>query len=411
MAFPASPTNGQVAVQNGITYTYATATNSWTRSPATLPTLSVLTDTFTGDGSTVSFALSVSPRSKDYVSINIDGVSQLKSAYNLTNNIVTFTGIPDVESIIEVKSWNATNVGVLTGLVFDSFTGDGSTVNYTLSTSPVSTQYTLVTIGGIVQEKTNYSLSGTTLTFSTAPPNDSPVEIMTFGPAVNTAVAAGSNTQVQFSNGTGLNASANLTFDTSTNTLTTTNLVVSNNTTFVGTVAGDNFVGDGSGLTNITGANVSGQVANALVAGTVTSSSQPNITSFGTLTSLTVSGTFNSALTIESFVIKTGATGSVTHDTSEAATFYHTGPSANFTANFTNLSLTDNKVTVLVLMIAQGSTAYIPSGFAIDNSVITVNWNVGVTPTGNANKTDMISYSVMKINGIWTVFGQFTYFG
>jgi len=43
----------------------------------------------------------------------------------------------------------------------------------------------------------------------------------------------------------------------------------------------------------VAGANVSGQVGNALVAGTVYTNAQPNITSTGTLTSLTVSGTSN----------------------------------------------------------------------------------------------------------------------
>jgi hypothetical protein len=41
---------------------------------------------------------------------------------------------------------------------------------------------------------------------------------------------------------------------------------------------------------NVAGANVSGQVANALIAGTVYTSAQPNITSVGSLTSLTVVG-------------------------------------------------------------------------------------------------------------------------
>ena len=48
--------------------------------------------------------------------------------------------------------------------------------------------------------------------------------------------------------------------------------------------------GDGANLSAITGANVSGQVANALVAGTVYTNAQPNITSVGTLTSLDVTG-------------------------------------------------------------------------------------------------------------------------
>jgi hypothetical protein len=53
------------------------------------------------------------------------------------------------------------------------------------------------------------------------------------------------------------------------------------------------FTGDGGGLSNIAGANVTGQVGNALVAGTVYTNAQPNITSVGTLTSLLVSGNAN----------------------------------------------------------------------------------------------------------------------
>jgi hypothetical protein len=56
------------------------------------------------------------------------------------------------------------------------------------------------------------------------------------------------------------------------------------------------FTGNGAGLTNIAGANVTGTVANATfatsagTAGTVTTAAQPNITSVGTLTSLSVTG-------------------------------------------------------------------------------------------------------------------------
>ena len=50
------------------------------------------------------------------------------------------------------------------------------------------------------------------------------------------------------------------------------------------------FTGNGSLLTSITGANVSGTVADATTSGTVTIASQPNITSVGTLTNITTSG-------------------------------------------------------------------------------------------------------------------------
>jgi hypothetical protein len=103
-------------------------------------------------------------------------------------------------------------------------TGDGSTVAFTLSTTPTNAQYTLVTISGVVQKKTTYSVSGAVLTFVTAPTNTSPVEVTTFGPAITTATAAGANTQVQFNTSGGLAASANLTFNTGSNTLNATNI-------------------------------------------------------------------------------------------------------------------------------------------------------------------------------------------
>lgn len=100
--------------------------------------------------------------------------------------------------------------------------------------------------------------------------------------------AAGANTQVQFNTANLLDASANFTFNTSTNSLTVT-----------GTITGTTFYGAGTGLTSIPGANVTGTVANATyaistatanTASTVTTAAQPNITSVGTLTSLAVTG-------------------------------------------------------------------------------------------------------------------------
>jgi hypothetical protein len=413
MAFPSSPTNGQVAVQNGISYTYNSTYKSWTRNPATLPTLSVYTGTFTGDGVTTSFTLSLTPVGADFISINIDGVSQLKSAYTLSTNIVTFTGIPDVGAVIEVKSWNAATVGVLTGLTFDSFTGNGTGTTYTLSTSPTNKNYTLVTVGGITQEKVNYSVSGTTLTFTTAPPNTSPIEVMTFGPAINSStVLGGSNSHVQFNNNGALGGSSSLTFNNSTNTLTVGNLSVSGNSTFTGNVISSGIVGgNGSSLTSLTGANVTGQVGNALVAGTVYTAAQPNITSVGTLTSLAVTGALTYGLSVENLVALNGATGTVTHNVTLGATFYHTAPTANFTANFTNVSTTDSKATVVALVIVQGATPYIPTAMSIDGTTQTVKWNLGVSPTGTANKSDVISYTLIRVNTAWVVFGQTSYYG
>ena len=53
------------------------------------------------------------------------------------------------------------------------------------------------------------------------------------------------------------------------------------------------FTGNGNGLSSLVGANVTGQVGNALVAGTVYTNAQPNITSVGTLSSVAVTANAN----------------------------------------------------------------------------------------------------------------------
>ena len=62
----------------------------------------------------------------------------------------------------------------------DGFTGNGSTTAFTLANSIDNENKTQVYIDGVYQHKDNYSLSGTTLTFSTAPPNSSDIEVISF---------------------------------------------------------------------------------------------------------------------------------------------------------------------------------------------------------------------------------------
>ena len=54
--------------------------------------------------------------------------------------------------------------------VSDQFSGNGSTTVFTMSVAPANTASVLVIVSGVVQDPTTYSVSGTTLTFSAAPP-------------------------------------------------------------------------------------------------------------------------------------------------------------------------------------------------------------------------------------------------
>jgi hypothetical protein len=69
---------------------------------------------------------------------------------------------------------------VLTSTV-DTFTGDGSTVAYTLSTTPATINYTTAVVGGVTQPRSAYSVVGTTLTFTSAPANTQIIEVTTIG--------------------------------------------------------------------------------------------------------------------------------------------------------------------------------------------------------------------------------------
>lgn len=72
-----------------------------------------------------------------------------------------------------------------TSVTLDSFTGNGVQVDFTLSSTPASKNYTIVVVSGVFQLKGTYSLSGTTLTFSEAPPNGASVEVTTINSGVS----------------------------------------------------------------------------------------------------------------------------------------------------------------------------------------------------------------------------------
>jgi hypothetical protein len=60
----------------------------------------------------------------------------------------------------------------------DNFTGTGSQTVFTLSSASLGENFTFVYISGVYQQKNTYAVSGLTLTFSTAPPITSSIEVM-----------------------------------------------------------------------------------------------------------------------------------------------------------------------------------------------------------------------------------------
>jgi len=77
-----------------------------------------------------------------------------------------------------IANWdNVSGIGAASFQI-QNFTGDGTTVAFTLSNSSIGENYTFVYINGVYQNKDTYAVNGTALTFSTAPPTTSKIEIM-----------------------------------------------------------------------------------------------------------------------------------------------------------------------------------------------------------------------------------------
>jgi hypothetical protein len=62
------------------------------------------------------------------------------------------------------------NVPTTAAFPFDQFSGNGSTTAFTLSYAPAGASSIIVSISGVVQNPNTYSINGTTLTFTPAPP-------------------------------------------------------------------------------------------------------------------------------------------------------------------------------------------------------------------------------------------------
>jgi len=145
---------------------------------------------------------------------------------------------------------------------------------------------------------------------------------------------------------------------------------------------------DASSLTNIDAANITGSLSGVAV-------STADITGYGVFTG-----------TEEAFATLTGATGTVAHDCDNGHIFYHTTPAADWTANFTNLGLTAEYATTLSIVIDQGATAYIPSAVEIGGVAQTLLWQGGSAPSGTADGTDVVAFSILNDGGTYIVMGQ-----
>ena len=196
----------------------------------------------------------------------------------LTANFVTGT-------LTTAAQPNITSVGNLSSLTVTGNLSAGNvgggnlvTANFVTGTLTTAAQPNITSVGTLTSLTVSGNISGGNITGGALANSNSNVNIPTAAGNVNISVNGTANVAVVTATGVNVAGTLNATGNANVGNIGATNGVFTN------------VSGNGSALSAITGGNVTGQVGNALVAGTVYTAAQPNITSLGNLTSLTVNG-------------------------------------------------------------------------------------------------------------------------
>ena len=198
-----------IAIENGVISASATAT--------------VANDSTTilAQADTLSYSMGRSISDPNNVLVVIEGLLQLPvTDYGVTGSTITFTSQPPVGSNIEVRFFGSesfsTSYPTLVSTI-DSFVGNGSNVNYTLSTAPAGINFISVIVDGVFQQINTYTLSGKTLTLSEAPSANADIDVRIIsgpvGGQYNTRTFIGNSTTNTFVVSSGFTQDSILVFE------------------------------------------------------------------------------------------------------------------------------------------------------------------------------------------------------
>ena len=138
----------------------------------------------TGDGSTATFTLDFPVAQAGQILVSLDGIIQEPSfSYNISLSTgspkITFASAPSNGSRIFIVYLGRSSVSMVSALAsphIDEFNGNASTTAYTLTQTPSgnSANNFLVFVDNVYQRYGSsyaYTVNGTTLTFTSAPPS------------------------------------------------------------------------------------------------------------------------------------------------------------------------------------------------------------------------------------------------
>ena len=186
-----------------------------TYDPTRAPVPQLDAERFNGNNSTVAFTLTRQVNSPTDIDVFVENVRQEPTtSYDVAGYTLTFTEAPPsgTNNIYVIYRGGATNSyayvpdGSITyaklaqnirQFTVDTYTANGSGQTFVLTETPASANTLVVSIDGVVQiAPDNYSVSGTTLIFTSAPSNGSNVAVKHLGFRTTTAISVLSPTGV-----------------------------------------------------------------------------------------------------------------------------------------------------------------------------------------------------------------------
>lgn len=406
MPFPNSPTNGQQATVNGITYTYISTKTAWQRSASSANSIAVSGNITTGNiltdgyyyanGAVLSFTASsvingtsnLVVRSGGNVTVSVGGTANVAV---FTTTGVTATGLTTSAATVTGGTINGTSIGATTAST-GSFTTLAASSTFTATSGTING----VSVGATTASTGRFTTLTATSTFTA-----------TSGTIDGISVGATTASTGRFT-------SLAATIGTASTGVSTGALLVTGGAGVSGNVyasaiySNSGFYWAGNGAAYSTGGS-SGSTFNTLTANT------------GVFTGNASSASLSTVNMLEKVTVSASAlTGTYAYDCLTQSIVYVTAnASADFTLNFRGSSTTSLNTAMaigqsiaVVIMLTNSTTAYYPNAYQVDGVSQTVKWQGGTAPTGgNASAIDIYSYTIVKTaSATYTVFGSQTKF-
>jgi len=109
--------------------------------------------------------------------IVLDAAGRVPSGGEIWNALRLYKFVLKTSAEVTIATYDNVGSSFNAVAIIANFTGNGSTVAFTLPSAPAGENATNVFINGVYQQKNTYSIAGAVLTFSQAPPFTSSIEV------------------------------------------------------------------------------------------------------------------------------------------------------------------------------------------------------------------------------------------